>query len=152
MALSLRDSPLLRSALVGLVATGVDVGALALLVGPGGLTPVGANVPALALGVTVQYFGNRRFAFRDRSRDHLRKGALFLLVEAGTFALNAIAFHLLVTLASFPFPAARVAGTLTVYLLFSYPLWARIFRPARHPSRPVTRAAIRYSPNFGNRM
>jgi putative flippase GtrA len=124
----MRLSPtLLRSALVGLVATAADVGCLFVLVQGLGWTAVQANVPALTLGVTLQFFGNKILAFRDRSRDYLRQGSLFVLVEAGTFVLNAIAFHLLVTLTPVPYALARGIGTLVVYLVFSYPLWKRIF-------------------------
>lgn len=129
---------LLRSALVGLVATAADVGALFVLVQGFGWSAVHANLPALTLGVTLQFFGNKIFAFRDRSRDYLRQGSLFLLVESGTFVLNAIAFHLLVTLTPVPYVLARGIGTLAVYLCFSYPFWKRIFRsPAVRARRDV---------------
>lgn len=120
---------LIRSALVGLVATAADVGTLALLIRGLGFSPVGANVPALLVGVAVQYLGNKYVAFRDRSRDHVRQGSRFLLVEAGTFLLNSAGFHLLVTQTALPFTAARLIVALTVYCGFSFPLWARIFRP-----------------------
>jgi putative flippase GtrA len=121
---------LARSALVGIVATGADVVTLLVLVGLVGFAPVQANVPALLLGVAVQYAGNKYFAFEDHSRDHLRQGALFALVEIGTLALNAAGFHLLVTMTPMPYPLVRVVVTLTVYLGFSFPLWRRVFRPS----------------------
>lgn len=120
-----------RSVLVGLVATAVDVGALLVLVQLGGLSPVAANVPALLLGVLLQYLSNKYVAFRDPSPDHLRQGGLFALVEVGTLALNAAGFHLLVTLTPVPCALARPIVTLVVYCLFSYPLWTRIFSGSR---------------------
>jgi len=121
---------LARSSLVGLVATAVDLGALAVLV-HFLVPPTVANVPALVAGVAVQFFGNKHFAFRDRSRAYLRQGAQFALVEAGALLLNAVGFHLLVTLTPTPWWLARAFASALVYLGFSYPLWARVFRGGR---------------------
>ena len=120
-----------RSVLVGLVATAVDVGALVVLVQLGGLSPVAANVPALLLGVLLQYLGNKHLAFRDPSPDHLRQGSLFALVEIGTLLLNAAGYHVLETLTPVPYALVRPIVTLAVYCLFSYPLWTRIFSGGR---------------------
>lgn len=119
---------LLRSVLVGVVATLVDLGSLWGLVDGLGWSPVAANVPALLLGVCVQFAGNKWFAFRDPSRDLARQGAQFLVVEAGAFALNALAFHALTVLGGVGWAVARLAGSALVYLGFSLPLWGRIFR------------------------
>lgn len=114
-----------RSALVGLAATAADMLALVVLVQVLGLPPTVANVPALLAGVAVQFFGNKHFAFRDPSRDHVRQGALFAVVEAGALLLNALAFHVLVQ--ALPYPVARAVGSALVYFVYSYPLWGRIF-------------------------
>jgi putative flippase GtrA len=116
-----------RSLLVGAAATVCDLAALAVLVHVAGLPPTVANVPALLGGVAVQFAGNKWFAFRDRSRDLARQGALFAAVEAGALLLSALAFHLLVTLTPAPYPLARAIGSALVYLFYSYPLWGRIF-------------------------
>jgi len=118
-----------RSAVVGLVSTAADVGALAWLVDGVGLSAADANAPALLLGVLLQYLGNKHAAFADHAPDHLRQGALFALVEAGALLWNAMGFNLLVTRTDLPFWIARPLVTFVVYVLFSYPLWARIFRP-----------------------
>lgn len=117
----------LRSTLVGAAATLGDLAALTLLVEVFGLLPAVANVPALLLGVGVQFAGNKWFAFQNRSRDYVRQGLQFAAVEAGTIALNAIAFHVLVTATPIPYAIARLLGTALVYVAFSYPLWKRIF-------------------------
>jgi putative flippase GtrA len=117
----------LRSALVGLVATGADVATLGLLIDIVGLTEVQANAPALAVGITFQYFGNKYFAFEDKSKDHVRQGFLFLLVEAGTILLNLAGFHLLVTQTPIPYYLVRPLVTFAVYCGFSYPLWKKVF-------------------------
>ena len=121
---------LLRSAGVGVAATVADLVALVLLVQLAGLPPAAANVPALLAGVAVQFLGNKLFAFRDHRNDWARQGALFAVVEAGALALNALAFHVLVTATPVPYALARVISSSAVYFGFSYPLWGKIFRRA----------------------
>jgi putative flippase GtrA len=122
----------LKSSLVGAIATVVDLAVLALLVELVGLHPGAANVPALLLGVAIQFAGNKWFAFGDRRRELLSQGLRFMAVEAGTLALNAVLFQLLIAIAPLPYLLARLVATAAVYLGFSYPLWARIFgQPAR---------------------
>ena len=96
-----------------------------------------ANLPALLVGLAVQYLGNKHFAFRDRSREHLRQISCFAGVEAGAFALNALGFHLLVTLTAIPYGAARALVTLAVYVAFSFPLWRRVFGPGPSIGAPA---------------
>jgi putative flippase GtrA len=120
---------LVRSAVIGIAATGVDLVVLWVLVHGLGVAAVWANVPALLLGVAVQFAGNKWVAFRDRSRDVGRQGAQFALVEVGAIGLNAIAFHLLVTFTGVPVLVCRMIATAAVYFGWSYPLWARIFAP-----------------------
>lgn len=124
----------LRSALVGGIATGCDVLALAALIQLARLSPAQANVPALLLGAAVQYLGNKHYAFEERSRDHVRQAALFAGVEAGTFALNALGFHLIVTFTPAPYALARALVTLAVYASFSFPLWRLVFRSRPGPA------------------
>lgn len=119
-----------RSAAVGILASAADLVVLVLLVHGCGLGPRTANLPALLVGVFIQYFGNKYWAFEDRSTDHLRQGSAFALVELGTLALNAGGFHLLVAFRVLPYPLIRVLVSLSVYLGFSYPLWRRVFRVA----------------------
>lgn len=130
-------SSLARSALVGVVATLIDLAALALLIDGLGVPAAIANVPALTLGLLVQFVGNKYFAFEDRSRAIGRQGAQFAAVEAGAFALNLLAFHALAVWLPAPPLLARVVGSAAVYFGFSYPLWRRIFQrsPDRNPAR-----------------
>ncbi len=124
-----RRNVLARSALVGGLATLVDLVALFALVSFLGIAPVWANVPALTLGLAVQFFGNKYFAFGDTSRDFVRQGAWFAAIEVGAFALNAAAFHVLVVLLGVPYLLGRIIGSALVYFGFSYPLWGRVFTP-----------------------
>lgn len=118
-----------RSAGIGLLATAVDLAVLALLVEVAGLTPAWANGPALLAGAVVQFIGCRYLVF-SASAGSLKKQLLgFGVTEAATLALNAVAFHLLVTLTPVPYPLARPIGTFLVFVGFSFPMWSLVFRP-----------------------
>lgn len=120
-----------RSAAVGVLATATDLAVLALMVSGFGVSPRVASIPALALGISVQFAGNKWFAFGDRSRDWLRQGAQFLGVEAAGFVANIVLFDLAVTLTRLPYLPLRLLTTNLVYFAFCLPLWSRIFRPSR---------------------
>lgn len=123
----------LRSAGVGALATLVDLIALAVLVSGFDVSPRVASVPALALGIAVQFVGNKLFAFGDRSRRWVQQGAQFLAVEAVGFLLNLLLFDLAVTLTPLPYLLARVLTTSVVYFAVCLPLWSRIFRAELEP-------------------
>lgn len=118
-----------RSAAVGLVATAADMALIAILVHGLAVAPAIANVPALSVGLLIQFWGNKRYAFRDTSPTSTRQASAFLAVEVVAFILNAVLFHVLaVGLAMTPLLARALASAL-VYFAFSYRLWQRIFRP-----------------------
>lgn len=119
---------LFRSAGVGVLATLVDLLVLGILVEWAGVPATAANLPALVAGLAVQFLGNKYFAFRDHSRSFVRQGLGFLLVEAGTLTLNALAFDVLVRWAGLGWPLARLLGSSAVYFTFSFPLWRLVFR------------------------
>lgn len=122
---------LAKSAIVGVVASLVDLVVLGLSVEVFGVAKSVANIPALTLGLLVQFLGNKLYAFDDRSKDLARQGSLFLLIEAGAFGLNAGLFHLLGVVAGWPWWLARALASGAVYFGFSYPLWGYVFRPGR---------------------
>lgn len=120
-----------RGALIGLVATVVDLALLVLLV-RSGMPAAQASFPALAVGVGVQFVGSKLFTFEDRSRAWATQGALFLLVEVVAFALNLAIFDVaLRALPLVPLPVLRLATTSVVYAGFSLPLWSLVFRRSR---------------------
>ena len=121
---------LARSAVVGIVATVADMVILGALVEGLHVAKAWANVPALSVGLLVQFLGNKFWAFDDRSPALVRQGSLFLLVECGAFALNVGLFHVLGVLAGLPWWLARAASSSAVYFGFSYPLWGYVFRAA----------------------
>lgn len=92
-----------------------------------------ASVPALLAGAAIQFLGNRNFAFKskDGHRHPLKKQLwLFAGAEAVTLLLNHWAFVALVYLlphTEFWAIAARPVSTNVVFLLWSYPVWRKIF-------------------------
>ena len=121
---------LFRSAAVGLLATASDLGSLMLLIHAVGLSRRVANIPSLLPGLVVQFFGNKFFAFDDRSKAVVKQGAFFFLIELVAFAFNVLLFDLLVCLTPIHEIPARLLGTNIVYLGFSFPMWSFfVFRP-----------------------
>ncbi|MEZ4222988.1 MAG: GtrA family protein [Polyangiaceae bacterium] len=120
---------LLRSSAVGLLATVTDLVVLVLLVSGAGIDVRIASVPALTLGIAVQFVGNKLFAFEDRSQEWARQGAQFLLVEALGFSANLVLFDLIVSRTHLPYLPVRLLTTSLVYFGICLPLWSRIFKP-----------------------
>jgi putative flippase GtrA len=127
-----------RSALTGGAATLVDLGVIAAAVGLLHVTPARANAPALLAGAAVQFFGNRHFAFRRVGEAPpaggalARQAGLFAASEAITMLLNFVLYHLVAThvaLGAGTAVLARAVTTNAVFLLWSYPVWRRIFAP-----------------------
>jgi putative flippase GtrA len=123
-----RIETMLRSLGVGGLGSLVDFVVLTLLATVVGLGPRVASPFALLAGMTVQFFGQKLFAFRDRRPAWGSQLALFGLVEIAGFALNLVLFDLAVrALPSVPYLGLRVVVQLGVYLGVCLPLWSRIF-------------------------
>src|SRR5947209_2816676 len=88
---------LLRSSMVGVLATACDLSTLALLMWVFHLKEKIANIPSLIPGLIVMFFGNKYFAFEDHSKHVVKQGARFLYVETWAFIINVLLFHALVT-------------------------------------------------------
>jgi putative flippase GtrA len=127
-----------RSALTGGAATLADLAVIAFATGALHASPKVANVPALLVGAVVQFFGNKHFAFRAGGGDLRRQAALFVATEAVALALNAALYHGVASLAPLTPATAVLARAITtnlVFLLWSYPVWKRVF------AAPAARAA-----------
>lgn len=118
-----------RSAVVGLVATLADMALIALLVHGLSISAAIANVPALSVGLLIQFWGNKRYAFNDARPTSTRQASAFLAVEAVAFVLNAAFFHILAVGLDVTPLLARAIASGFVYFAFSYRLWQIIFRP-----------------------
>ncbi len=120
------------SAAVGVLATLLDWGLLVLLVKLG-ISERWAVVPAFISGAAVQFWGNRRWTFGQRGiggHDAIaRQSVRFIIVEAGTLALNFSAYNALrePSLLGIDFRAARVIAGFVVYICFSMPMWRWVF-------------------------
>lgn len=125
-----------KSLLVGLVATGVDLAVLAALVELCGVAPTMANVPSLLAGAAVQFLGCRYFAFPKTDASVFAQLLGFAAAEAGTLTLNGIAFFVLVKLSWLPYVLARPVATFVVFVAFSYPAWKRVFSNERTVRAP----------------
>lgn len=137
----MRPSPktsatLRRGSVVGVVATLADIGALSLFVWLG-VTPRAASIPALVVGVVVQFVGSKLFTFREKENAHTDGGRLcaeallFATVELGALALNAFVFDVALRIAApgaAALPLVRLVTTSAVYFGFSLPLWSLVFR------------------------
>lgn len=120
----------LRSALAGGIATLGDLAVIAVAVGVFGVSPRVANVPALLLGATVQFFGNRHFAFEATAGSVERQAVLFALTEVVALTLNGLGYDLLarhVALDTVGALVARLGLGFFVFVLWSQPIWRRVF-------------------------
>ena len=130
-----------RAGAAGIFATGVDLATLTLLVSGAHVDPHVANVPALVAGGVANFLGNRHFAFRSSSAPLAKQAVGYTLVELVALALNGWLFEM--ALRAFPhathaYWALRLVTSHMVFLLWSYPLWCFVFKPAspaRSPSR-----------------
>lgn len=114
---------LFKSSAVGLVATALDLGTTTLLVRVFDFTKQQANIPGLIPGVAAMFIGNKYFAFEDKSKNVLKQGLTFAVIEAVGVGLNVLFFHLIVTWFDWHEAIARIVGTNITYLGFSFPMW-----------------------------
>ena len=125
-----RLATLARSMAATSAATVTDLATLTLLVSIAHVSPRVASVPALLCAAVVSFVANRRFAFRVRGAENVRRQALaFAAVQATTIALNALAFDLVMR-ALGPTPyywIVRLAVSNVVYLAWSFPMLGRVF-------------------------
>ena len=123
---------LLRAGAAGTLATAVDVGTLALLVSVFHVDARVASIPALVAGGIANFLGNRYFAFRAKGGDLAKQAIGYTVVEIVALALNGVLYD--VALRSFPvaahaYWAVRLVTSHLVFLLWSYPLWRKVFAP-----------------------
>jgi putative flippase GtrA len=121
----------LRSGLAGALATGVDLGVLALLVSGFGVSAHWANVPALIAGGVANFLGNRHFAFRAKGGSLTRQAIGYTAVEVVALVLNGVLYDLALRMLPGALPLywlVRVVTSHLVFLCWSYPLWRKVFR------------------------
>lgn len=128
---------LLRSLLAGGAATLSDLFTLTVAVHAFHLAPRVASVPALVVGGVVNFYGNRTFAFRATSGALRRQAILYAITELIALGLNGMSFDAVMRALSPSGIGVMIARLVTqnaVFLLWSYPVWRRVFSPSV-PSR-----------------
>jgi len=133
-----RVAELARAGIAGVAATAADELTLVGLVHLLHVSARAANVPALLAGGIVNFLGNRHFAFRGaRSGPAARQAAGYVAVELVALALNGLFYDAILRarpeLAG-AYWAVRLATSHAVFLLWSYPLWRRVFAPRTVPA------------------
>jgi putative flippase GtrA len=126
---------LLRAGIAGVAATASDLGALALLVSVLHVDARVANVPALLVGGLVNFLGNRHFAFRAKDGNLGKQVAGYTVVELVALGLNGVLYDAVLRAdphAAHLYWLVRLATSHLVFLLWSYPLWRRVFRTQEH--------------------
>jgi putative flippase GtrA len=115
---------LLAASTSGILSTGIDLGALLLLVGHHVPVPVATFVAALA-GAVANFALNKYVAFRDRSPINLRQLARFHAVFVVAALLMAGAMELVVSRLGAPMIAAKLACAALVFAVWTYPAQRR---------------------------
>jgi putative flippase GtrA len=125
-----------RALIVGSGATLADFSVFTLCVRAAGIAPATARIPALMIGASFQFFGNRSFTFRAQAGSLSRQAKWFVAAEAVTLLLNWSVFKLLLgTLERVPAEIVSFIGTFVVFVTFAYPVRKLvIFRLPPSPS------------------
>lgn len=115
----------MRSSLVGLVTSVVDLAIIETGIRLMKIDPAVAKAVALAVCTLIQFFGNRSFAFRAQKGRLGRQMAWFIGCETIAAGLMCLVFRQMVR--HMPLEIANALSIGVVYFGFSYPLWKRVF-------------------------
>jgi putative flippase GtrA len=129
----------LRSAIAGGAATLSDLVVLTFCVAVLHMSPRIASLPALLVGGVVNFYGNRHFAFRASSGALTRQATLYAITEAIALALNGVLFD--AAMRAFAptgvfVMVARLVTQNAVFVLWSYPVWRKVFAVKRATVTP----------------
>ena len=125
-----RFARVVRAGVAGAAATLVDLAVLGVLVSALHVDARVASVPALIAGGVANFVGNRHFAFRAQTGNLARQALLYTLVEVIALVMNGLLYD--AVLRTWPMTigaywAVRLATSHLVFLVWSYPLWRRVF-------------------------
>lgn len=121
----------LRSSFVGILATVADFAVLEICVRLLHIDPSTSKIFSFLVGLAVQFFGNRTFAFHATGGNLRRQVLLFCAVESVTLTLNWLFFRFLVRSLHLPIEVANLIVTFVIYVGFSYPAWRIVFRVSK---------------------
>ena len=123
--ITVRFQRFLRSSLVGLVTSVVDLVIIETGIRLMKVDPALAKAIALAVCTLIQFFGNRSFAFKAQQGRLGRQMMWFIGCEAIAAGLMCLVFRQMVR--HMPLEIANALSIGVVYFGFSYPLWKRVF-------------------------
>lgn len=118
-----------KSGLIGIVASLTDMGILTLLVQFAGLPPHLAVIPSAISGSTIQFLGQRKFAFESKSEKVGTEAKWFIAGEMGSWLISAGILFLFTKFTSIHYTIARILTGAIVFAVYSYPIWRLIFKP-----------------------
>ncbi|MBL8949663.1 MAG: GtrA family protein [Myxococcaceae bacterium] len=125
-----------RSLAVGAVATAVDVGIGSLLVFAFGWPTAGSAMAALAVGSTLNFYGQRRFAFDEKKV--AMPAAKWAAMTGVQLVVHGQLVHVFRDWWGVPYPLAKMGGDIIVFgvlqlVLLRYVVFAKAKEPAPTP-------------------
>ena len=127
-----------RSLAVGAVATAVDVGVLLLCIRFLGFSNPLAAAAGVAVGSSVAFFGNRRFAFQDAEKEMGPQILRFVATTSVGMGAHASLVHVLADLFTVPVVLAKMIADLAVFGVGQlFLLRYVVFPVAREPEAPL---------------
>ncbi|HKE15999.1 MAG TPA: GtrA family protein [Kofleriaceae bacterium] len=126
-----------RVGVSGAVATGIDIGALVLLVEVLGVHVTLAAFLAATLGGVSNFLINKYWAFRDGTPLELRQVTVYGFVSLVTAAFVAVVVHLLAVVLVLPYLLAKAIAAVLVFLVWTYPAQSRLVFPAASEPEPL---------------
>ncbi len=115
-----------KSIATGIVASILDFTTLVILVEVFHVFPQIASFPALIIGSSVQFLGNRNLVFSGKGA--IKKQVLFYIIsETISFSLISSLYYYVVTYSIFHYTVARPMVTFFVFSCYSYPIWSLLF-------------------------
>jgi putative flippase GtrA len=128
---------MVRVGVSGAVATGIDVGALVLLVEVLGSHVTLAAFLAATLGGVSNFLINKYWAFRDGAPLELRQVTVYSFVSLVTAAFVAVIVHLVAVVMTLPYLLAKAIAAVVVFLVWTYPAQSRLVFPHAGAPEPV---------------
>jgi putative flippase GtrA len=131
-----------RSLAVGAVATAVDIGVLLACVHWFGFANPAAAAAGVAVGSTVAFIGNRRFAFRDADPEVRPQLLRFMATTSVGMGAHAALVHVLADLFAVPVVLAKMIADLAVFGLGQLFLLRYVVFPPAKELRSRHRRAV----------
>ena len=97
-----------------------------------------------AVGASLNYLLNRRWAFRARHESSTTQGARYAIIAVSGVTLGTITWWFALKMTTLSSPGAHVLSMVAVWLLFSYPMFKHwVFRTEESLEITYKRGSIR---------